>query len=135
MTTDLRMLLLAEHIEFDSLPAWVWYLGEIYKRQTTDTMEASWCPEWWEHPEAVRRLRTLWRAYDHLYVTAGPLWESDWWCLADLHMPVLTSPEGTFKYCDARHGHKGMLQALPLAPAPDWMFHPPTWRQRPAAVA
>ena len=38
------------------------YLSLVYRRQVTDLSDTVWCPEWWQHAEAVARLDALWRA-------------------------------------------------------------------------
>ncbi|WP_308163162.1 DUF4913 domain-containing protein [Nocardia alni] len=101
------------------------YLRYIYQRQVTDTTDAVWCPEWWKHTEAVVRLDSLWRAWEHyrLRETTGlSIWFTDH---ADPHMTKLLDPSGPFKYCNARHGHRQLLAPLPLTSPPrevfDWM--------------
>lgn len=90
------------------------YLCRVYARQVTDTTEAVWCPCWWEHPEAVERLTVLWRTREEKGSTATGL--SGWWLdHCDPHMTRLLDPAGPFKYCSARHGHKGLLQPLPIS--------------------
>ncbi|MQY21919.1 DUF4913 domain-containing protein [Nocardia macrotermitis] len=98
------------------------YLRYVYQRQVTDTTDAVWCPEWWKHSEAVIRLDALWRAWENLRRDPGKglsLWFLDH---ADKHMAKLLDPNGPFKYCSARHGHRDLLTALPLRTPPTGMF-------------
>lgn len=111
--------------EFKTLDAFVnEFLGDVYRRQVTDQHTAVWCPQWWRHPEAVLRLSALWNTYEYLQreETTGL---SVWWLEhADCHMPKLLDPQGPFKYCSERGGHKSMLAALPTSgssPRPDLM--------------
>src|SRR5262249_36413139 len=44
-----------------SLEAWVTgYLAQIITAELGPAMR--WCPQWWQHSEAVARLESLWRA-------------------------------------------------------------------------
>ncbi|WP_308166796.1 DUF4913 domain-containing protein [Nocardia albiluteola] len=98
------------------------YLRYVYQRQVTDTTDAVWCPEWWEHTEAVIRLDALWRAWEHFRRnprTGLSIWFVDH---ADPHMAKLLDPAGPFKYCSARHGHRKLLAPLPLRTPPSGMF-------------
>ena len=58
-----------------------------------------WCPQWFLHAEAVSRVTSLWRAWEHLRLepaTGMSIW---WRDHADHHMGVLLSPEGAFHSC------------------------------------
>ncbi|WP_067475139.1 DUF4913 domain-containing protein [Nocardia amamiensis] len=102
------------------------FLVYAYARQVTDTHERVWCPQWWRHPEALHRLHVLWRTYEELRTT-GQLGVSAWWCdHADLHMPKLFDPDGPFKFCSPRTGHKDLLPPLPVDEAPAELFPPMT---------
>jgi len=100
------------------------YLSHIYAQQVTDTTTALWCPEWWEHPQAVLRLGLLHRTYETAILRGSEalsLWQL---VHADPHMRQLFSPTGPFRYCSARHGHKPLITPLPCywAAAPDWVM-------------
>ncbi|MFF3571192.1 DUF4913 domain-containing protein [Nocardia jiangxiensis] len=99
------------------------YLRYVYQRQVTDTTDAVWCPEWWRHSEAVARLDALWRAWENL--RQDPSRGLSIWFLdhADKHMAKLLDPNGPFKYCSARHGHRQLLAPLPLRTPPPGMFN------------
>ncbi|MFJ1456130.1 DUF4913 domain-containing protein [Nocardia wallacei] len=102
------------------------YLSLIYRRQVTDLTDTVWCPEWWKHAEAVVRLQALWRAWEHLRqdeTTGMSVWFLDH---ADPHMNKLLDPRGPFKFCSVRHGHKEMLNPLPLKSPQHGMFGDPT---------
>ena len=89
-------------------------LSRLYARQVTDITEATWCPDWWEHPEAVARLALLMATFMDAASDPDPAVMSAWWRdHADHHMPVLLDPRGVFKYCSPRKGHKNMLARLP----------------------
>ncbi|WP_245551269.1 DUF4913 domain-containing protein [Nocardia paucivorans] len=91
-------------------------LARLYARQVSDLATATWCPDWWRHPEAVERLWLLF-----LLRTAATDAESrsTWWDVhARPHMEALMDPAGPFKYCSVRHGHTDMLKPLPFNPPP-----------------
>ncbi|MGI8558855.1 MAG: DUF4913 domain-containing protein [Solirubrobacteraceae bacterium] len=67
-----------------------------------------WCPQWWRHAEAVARLESLWRAWEHLRHDAAPglsVWFRDH---ADHHLTILL------------HARRPVqrLRRPPLRPAP-----------------
>ncbi len=111
---------------YDSVVSFVEnYVSLVYQRQVTDTTDTVWCPEWWQHPEAVARLDALWRAWEFLRQqdTTGL---STWFIEhADMHMKRLMDPRGPFRYCSARHGHKDLLSPLPNLAAPGEMWSSP----------
>ncbi|WP_256977622.1 DUF4913 domain-containing protein [Rhodococcus sp. RS1C4] len=89
-----------------------------YRREVSEGNQKKWCPQWWAHGEAYRRLDALWRAWEHLRKdpNAGA---SVWWKdHADHHMGMLLDPQGPFSACGVRHGHKTTLPPLP-ADEPD----------------
>ncbi|MGQ4615074.1 DUF4913 domain-containing protein [Nocardia sp. R7R-8] len=102
------------------------YLSVVYRRQVTDLSDTVWCPEWWQHAEAVARLDALWRAWEHYRQDASTglsVWFLDH---ADPHMAKLFDPKGPFKYCSVRNGHKDMLSPLPTKSPQHGMFGDPT---------
>jgi hypothetical protein len=106
-------LAVSERTEYPSLGVFVEdFLSVAYARQVTDNADNAWCPEWWRHLEALRRLQALWDAHEAARMAGQGM--SAWWRdHADHHMPILLSPRGPFKYCGVRHGHKDLLQPLP----------------------
>ncbi|WP_433656053.1 DUF4913 domain-containing protein [Nocardia sp. CA-128927] len=102
------------------------YLSLVYRRQVTDLSDTVWCPEWFQHAEAVARLDAMWRAWEHFRLdgsTGLSVWFLDH---ADPHMAKLFDPKGPFKYCSVRNGHKDMLSPLPLKSPQHGMFGDPT---------
>lgn len=94
-------------------------LSPLYARQVSDTTSAAWCPEWHQHPEALSRLDVVRRIYDEAIASGDPVMLSAWWLdHADPHMGKLLHPDGPFKFCSPRHGHKALLAPLPTAPLP-----------------
>ena len=66
------------------------------------TQNGAFCPEWWEHPEAVARFRALHQQY-LIARQEGEI--SDWWVHHwDLHAKALFDPQtGVFRECSAGH--------------------------------
>ncbi|MEV0802001.1 DUF4913 domain-containing protein [Kribbella sp. NPDC050281] len=71
-----------------------------------------WCPEWFRHAEALSRLDSLWRAWEHLRLDPA-IGMSAWWRdHADPQMSVLLDPDGPFAACRGAHTE------YPIAPLP-----------------
>lgn len=70
-----------------------------------------WCPQWWEHKEAILRIDALWRTWEaaRLDSVAG----ISTWMLhhLDPHMTQLTSANGPFCAC-TQDAHKQPTQRL-----------------------
>ena len=81
---------------------------------------AYWCPQWWEHPEAVERLRALWEAWEAARAEGGNAM-SYWWTVHfDAHWGALTdSARGPFAACAKRGQHSDELGYLPGTPDDD----------------
>ncbi|MET9605904.1 DUF4913 domain-containing protein [Streptomyces sp. NPDC006512] len=101
------------------------YFGDVFTfvtdylaiavRRPLDGTSATWCPRWWEHPEAGSRLSALWLAWEHLRHDAA-LGMTTWWIQhADPHLKVLMDPrQGPFAGCSPSKGHA----RTPFAPLP-----------------
>ena len=98
------------------------WLFPVYRR-SVEGHSRVWCAQWWRHAEAVARLESLWRAWEHLRLDAATglsVWFRDH---ADHHMAVLLDADGPFKRC--HHGHaQDPLGELPHEPTPAGMFQP-----------
>ena len=106
-----------------TLAEWVqeWLLP-VYRRSVLGH-DRVWCPQWWRHAEAVARLESLWRAWEHLRqdpATGLSVWFRDH---ADHHMTVLLDADGPLKGCDGQHCEHP-LEQLPHDPPPEGMFEP-----------
>jgi hypothetical protein len=77
-----------------------------------------WCPNWYDHLEAMLRLEALWRAFESLRLdpqTGIATWLRDY---VDHALPQLTSATGPFARCGTGHEPD---KGLPVnAPPPDW---------------
>jgi hypothetical protein len=87
--------------ELGALAEWVTeLLVPTYMREPGSL--APWCPQWWEHPEAVARLHALWLAWQELTDpetggrTGPAVWHRDY---LDPCMAHLRDPQGPFCAC------------------------------------
>ncbi|WP_104168910.1 DUF4913 domain-containing protein [Arthrobacter sp. SX1312] len=63
-----------------------------------------WCSQWWNHPEAVDRLRGLYEQWLEAQASGGM---SSWWIdHFDRHATVLFSKRGPFGECGTTHVDK-----------------------------
>lgn len=86
-----------------------------------------WCPKWWEHPEAVNILHSLWMSWEHKRVTDGPCAIAEWLTSFDYPlMEILWAGDGPFWSCSDETGHKEVTPheggLLPFEPAPPGLF-------------
>ena len=88
------------------------------EREIKRTFE--WCPQWWDHPEAVQRLEALWRAWEFLRLDPG-IGMSTWWVdHADAHLALLCNPDiGPFGHCHTTHG-RDIAPLRATEPPDDW---------------
>lgn len=108
--------------ERNAFTAWVSERLDRYESQGDRT--GQWCPQWWEHPEAVDRFHALWVA--HMAAEAeGEL--SGWWVNHwDRHVAFLFSREGVFSQC-AGDKHKPFSERRRLSnhtPPDGWLPYP-----------
>lgn len=98
------------------------YLIHIYARNIEDSRAHVWCPEWWNHAEAIARLEAMWRAWEHARQdnAEGP---SNWWLQhADGHMRVLlNADDGPFRNC-RKQQHDSRMKPLPVTAPPPGLF-------------
>jgi len=115
----------AELVYDSAIEFFVELLAPSYVRDVNEGAELAWCPEWYKHPEALIRMESIWRAWEHLRLEPA-LGVSTWWLNhADPHMRVLMDKEGPFKKC-AYDGHKpprtAALASLPHAEPENGIF-------------
>jgi hypothetical protein len=73
-------------------------LCAVYTRVVGPSNRASrrWSAQWWKSAEAIARLESLWRSWEHLRLD-GATGSSTWWRdHLDHHMPILMSADGPF---------------------------------------
>lgn len=94
------------------------HLASLFRRKPR-----TWCPAWWNHPEAVVRLDALWTSWEQLRLEAGTgmsVWLRDHY---DHHMSVLTSDDGPLMGCTPEYGHTERgADPLKLVPVPPGLF-------------
>ena len=90
-------------LELVELANWVnGFLVPVYVTSRTPSSRLPWCAQWWEHPEAVGRLHSVWLAYqamsdtDSAGATAPNEWHRDH---LDPAMGQLRAPDGPFSGC------------------------------------
>ncbi|WP_236572095.1 MULTISPECIES: DUF4913 domain-containing protein [unclassified Nocardiopsis] len=68
----------------------------MYQRKVGPRGHRRWASQWWRSAEAVSRLDSLWRSWEHLRQD-GATGMSSWWRdHADYHMERLFDPDGPF---------------------------------------
>ncbi|MBW0108373.1 DUF4913 domain-containing protein [Pseudonocardia sp. KRD-182] len=80
--------------------------------------ELTWCPLWWEHPEAVFRLEALRRAWTELAPEPGAamsIWIRDH---LDPCLRELLTPLGTFADCTHNERYRNLNGHTPIATLP-----------------
>lgn len=97
------------------------FLAPTYRRSLEGNHRV-WCPDWWRHAEAINRLESLWRAWEHLRLDPATGMSVWWRDHADHHMPALLAADGPFKGCGSDRGHQPRTSALPTVAAPYGLF-------------
>lgn len=120
---------------FPDSATWVtrWLCPNL-EREIKRTFE--WCPSWWDHPEAVQRIESLWRAWEALRLQGG-IGMSQWWVShADRQLAVLCNPDvGPFGHCHTTHG-RDIAPLVATDPPDGWPLRPaPAADPSPAASA
>jgi len=114
---------------YPNSPTWVasWLCPNL-EREIKRTFE--WCPQWWDHPEAVQRLEALWRAWEILRLNGGTGMSTWWVDHADPHLSLLCNPDiGPFGHCHTTHG-RDIAPLRATEPPDDW----PHWLTEPDAI-
>lgn len=105
-----------------NLTAFLNILFDIYPQRVGD-QTVLWCPEWWEHPDAVFRLTQTWHAWEVASRQTGALagWQRD---VADYHLPIILNPQGPFFGCTWDHHERDEPQRerMTLLPPPPGLF-------------
>lgn len=101
-----------------------WVSERLNRFESHDDRTGTWCPHWWDHPEAVDRLHALWTAYTTAK-TDNEL--SSWWVNHwDRHHPYLFGKSGVFSQCPGgKHKKPTDRNQLDNHPPPaDWHPYP-----------
>lgn len=88
----------APTLVYGSVDEWVreWFRFQYRRTIDLDRGTMRWAAKWWQYEEAVTRLESMWRAWEHLRLDASvgmSTWFRDH---ADPHMAILLSREGPF---------------------------------------
>lgn len=106
-----------EDLDADGLVSWVHQcITGIIARPLRG--ELMWCPRWWEHPEAILRMRALHRAWAELASEPGvamSLWLRDH---LDPCLRELLNPLGPFADCAHNERYRSLNGHTPLATLP-----------------
>lgn len=109
--------------QFADVESWV---NEFFVLTFGRGAESRWCASWWDHPEALLRLDSLWRSWEVAAldpVRGMALWIRDH---LDPNLAVLFSPSGPFGNCTAEHHVRSAV--LPVtAPPPGWWSASQRW--------
>jgi Domain of unknown function (DUF4913) len=82
--------------------------------------EFHWCPQWWQHPEAISRLTGLWSTWEAAATDSDIAMLSWYQDYLDHHLPVLCSHNGPFLNCSNDQGHsRSPGVVLQTVPSPD----------------
>lgn len=95
------------------------FLIHQYRRRVGPTRSFHWSRQWWRSGEAISRLESLWRAWEHLRLDPATGMSVWWRDHADHHMAVLFSAEGPFGNSQDENGRD---ESLPYSPPPAGMF-------------
>jgi len=99
------------------------HLRYVYRRRIAgDGRSRVWAAEWWRYAEAVSRLDSLWRAWEHLRLDASTGMSVWWRDHADHHMPILLDPDGPFAGAEGELNSSKRGEPLPYAPPPEGLF-------------
>ncbi|WGD37572.1 DUF4913 domain-containing protein [Lysinibacter sp. HNR] len=93
-------------------PFYMWVVKRLSRVEWVPDNYA-WCPQWYDHPEAVDRLHALWLMYltDEAEGTLSSWWVNHW----DRHHGVLFGRLGIFLRCGRHQKHEPTTeQKLPL---------------------
>jgi hypothetical protein len=106
-----------DDVDIDTLIVWVHdTITSVIARPLRG--ELTWCPLWWEHPEAVFRLEALRRAWTELAPepgTAMSVWIRDH---LDPCLRELLTPLGPFADCTHNERYRNLNGHTPLATLP-----------------
>ena len=104
----------------DELVDWVERLFAMIE-SVDRSQGASWCPQWWNHPEAIDRSKSL---YDRWLQADKDQAMSSWWVdHFDRHAAVLFAKRGPFGGCGTKHVPKTERKILTTElPPAEWSW-------------
>jgi hypothetical protein len=91
-----------------------WVSHYLLRNWRRNQLANIWCTTWWEHGEAITRLKAMWLSWEDARI-GGPAGLATWWRdIGDYHMGVLTSKDGPFWKCtNGRHEVPDLWESSP----------------------
>lgn len=111
---------------FPSFDAWfdAWLSAIVARKLSTSPgKNRVFCPSWWEHPEVVVRLHSLWTAWEAATAAEDGAAMSGWWVHhADPQLRTMLDAEHGPMYRCSRDSHQGTpaLRNEFVAAPPGW---------------
>ncbi len=91
--------------KYPTLEAWVLgYFTPMFLHRIPTNPRTRWCPDWWDHAEAITRLTHLWHTWEA--ARWQPETKGSWWLDLDHHLQILISLDGPFRNCRQPEGHR-----------------------------
>ena len=118
---------------YPRLELWVnnWLAPTLSRRESS---HLKWCRQWWEHPEVVVRLDSLWRGWEAARRDDNPTAMSGWWVYhLDAHLRQITAADGPLHKCTGREHYAS--PPLPVHPCPPGHLDEGGAADRPASSA
>ena len=106
---------------YPTMASWFreWFHQVIQRQQTQSLI---WCPQWWQHNEALAILDGLWMAWEGARISPDPDAMLTWWERATGMLNHLTSRDvGPFAAC-TREEHRDIDLSLPYDREPLGFF-------------
>lgn len=111
-------------LRYPTVAAWVeQWLSPMIRRPVNVARSGrrfAWCPQWWQHSEAMDRLQATWRAWEAARVSPEAAAIANWWLLVLDPMldRILDEDGGPFARCFNGGEHRGQYDPLPCTQAP-----------------
>ena len=109
---------------YPSVQTWVeHYFTRMFMHRIADNPRVRWCPQWWQHAEAIARLTILWNTWEA--ARWQPSAKPAWWLDLDHHLPILLGLDGPFRNCRNNQGDRDGRHQPDAVPVTDPA--PPGW--------
>lgn len=90
---------------YNDVESWVLgYFTPMFLHRIPTNPRTRWCPDWWDHAEAIARLTHLWHTWEA--ARWEPATKAAWWIDLDHHLQILTSLDGPFRNCRQPEGSR-----------------------------
>ncbi len=109
---------------YPNVQTWVeHYFTRMFLHRVPDNPRVRWCPQWWQHAEAIARLTILWNTWEA--ARWQPSAKPAWWLDCDHHLPLLLGLDGPLRNCRTNQGDRDGRHQPEEAPVLD--IAPPWW--------